>query len=126
MGFVAEEVVEPLDYDFSFFGGPKGTSPEPTDGQVSDFLSNIRKIMSEAGYTVADGKLSIQNALAMAEENKAEELFEALIQAFSDVCSNQPTAEEIAALPSRIKRHYMGWLLGQLMSPKSPSSGGDS
>lgn len=45
--FNAETVVEPMDWDFTKYGGGKGTIPEPSDIEVERFLKKYQLLVTQ-------------------------------------------------------------------------------
>lgn len=127
MGFNAETAVSKLDWDFTtFVPDAKGVTPEPSVDQAEAFLSAMRDLAAEADADDDTGEgdrpvLSDQEALAKFEGMSSEKmraLSEKLIGAFADVCSNNPTREQITALPYRQQQAFFGYIYGQILNPQ--------
>ncbi|PSJ23852.1 hypothetical protein B7P34_36535, partial [Streptosporangium nondiastaticum] len=56
-----------------------------------------------------------------AMEKRAETDHE-LVRIYADCCSQQPTTEQMLALPHRTLAAYLGWLAGELNTPTAGSS----
>lgn len=124
MGFDAGKAVEPLDYDFTAFGGGKGTTPEPSTDDVSLFFKSISAIANEVRGMMAEVK-GLSEAEEVTEADAAEVLSQMpddivgnyqgqMIAAIAGLTHDQPTQENIEKLPYRVLGAYTAWLAGQL------------
>lgn len=127
MAFDAESAVEPMDYDFSKYGGSAGTIPEPSNDQISAYqraLIRIWRPAAEAQAAAATMTEAERLQAAIAESEKegqdAQQIAE-YIQELAAVCSNQPSVEDITRLPYRVRVAFQAWLLGEL-GPKAATS----
>ena len=147
MGFVAGDVTEPMDWDFTAFGTPedKGTIPEPSAEDVDLFgrrylglLQELRQSLSEDENAVPGE--STDEAAQRIVEHAAKPLMERIEEwhartmtnredimrvnaemrrILADVCGGSPTLAQIELLPSRILRLFTAWLHEQLTAPKA-------
>lgn len=115
MGFTGDDI-EPLDYDFSKFGGPKGTIPEPSqeamlayrllEAEKTRYLAVLQEKVGEAkdltGKTNAAKKL--QNA-ATEVDREMDEAFAKLVQIDHD---------DLLKLPFRVRRAFTNWVMENL------------
>jgi hypothetical protein len=129
-GFQAEGVVEALDWDFNPYVAAKGTIPEPTDAQIAAFLAGIKAVVKEVQSDLpADLDPSDPVALFAAMDSldpaKTVEQMSAMCAVYSAACSGTPTAEQIAALPMRVRTIFFAWFQGEVMSPEAVSPGGN-
>lgn len=109
---------DPLTYDFTkFIPDSKGEIPEPSSLQVETFFEMIRQLMPVAMGEDGKPKIDLGSIVKMAEDG--EDINELLLQAISDVCSNHPTVDEIAALPHRDKSRFIGWIVGTFFLPEA-------
>lgn len=93
-----------------------GTIPEPSSEKVDTFLAVLREILPVG--TDAEGNSTIDLAAIAAEfEGREDEIEPILDAAIAAVCSDQPNAEQIKALPYRAKQAFYGWILESLLSP---------
>lgn len=136
MGFNAADAVEPLGWDFTKFGGTAGDTPEPSIDQIGEFwkgygaymraqrdriqkytdrLTEIEKIQdaSKRQEALAEAEAEYEAMQAGVVEERRKQRAEI----FSALCSNQPSYDEIFALPGRILDAYESYLLDE-MSPK--------
>lgn len=111
--------VEDLTYDFTKYApGVQGTIPEPTSDQIEKLVEILRrvfptKVNEKTGKTEIDvSKINDQ----VAEGSDQEGL---LYAALADFTSDQPSVEDIKALPFRPQRRFVGWLIGQFFSPEA-------
>lgn len=118
--FNASTVVEPLDYDFTKFGGRKAEIPEPSDAQVLKMYSEMDALVkSLAGEFVelpknpsAQDLVESLNQLTMSESYGP--MLEGMTAIYSDLCSNSPTVEELNQLPPRIRTLFFQWVAKQM------------
>jgi len=116
--FDAGASVDTLDYDFTaYVEGAKGVIPEPTNAQIEALRAHLASVMptreDETGRTVLDiGELSKRI-------EEGSDLEGALMAAIAEFCSNTPSAEQLAALPYRAQRAFLGWLVGLFFSPEA-------
>ncbi len=134
MGFNAGEVLEPLDYDFSAFGGPVGVIPEPSSGAVKDYFRAMKNLAKEARKfkdieaklgnidDVSDEELAERMATIDEAEEGADELQRAQKEALAALCSNTPSFDELDRLPFRIFTAFNKWLVGEI-NPKTAAPG---
>ena len=143
MGFDSGSVVEPLDFDLSKHGGPKGTVPEPSDRLVFRFTAQFRKVVlasiSEAEKIAVEqdvpedddarkerlSKFSLRDALGIldtADNETLKMLSDKMCGMVAEVCSNTPSEEQLVALPWRIKAAFFGWVVGELLVPEGSAA----
>lgn len=122
-GFVLADQVEPLAYDFGAYG-PSGVTPEPSQGGLTRFLTQIKDLAQVAGVDAADlqdaAPAEVARVLDSLDEHKLEETNGQMVDALADLCQGHPTRDEIQALPARIQQAWTGWLMGQLTDPTKP------
>jgi hypothetical protein len=123
--FDAGTAVEPMDYDFTTVpnGKGKGTVPEPSTKEMKDFQKEFAQIMRDGQ------KLDLNDDAALKMSDKQFEKFQAeadaigvrLDVAIAKLCKNQPSEEEVATLPFRVKTAFSKWLMDQF-SPEGGAS----
>lgn len=119
--FNAGTAVEAMEYDFTDYGGGAGVIPEPSDEVLDAFYQNLALVMDEVQETVGDLQDldisnidAVQKALAATEGTSAiRKVSDSLTTLLADLTQGQPSAEDIARLPFRVKQAFMGWLVGQ-------------
>lgn len=141
-GFDAGNVVEPMDWDFTKFGGGKGTIPEPSDVEMERFLRKYRTLMGAVrDEALASVEQAEQEAKAEAEGARrgvtleearqlmaeidltdegsefARRVSEQMLDIVVGITKGSPSREQISALPNRIRGAFFGWLVGQLTDP---------
>lgn len=147
MGFVAGDIVEPMDWDFTAFGTEtdKGTIPEPTSEEVDLFGRRYLGLLQELQQTLTEDENAVpgestDEAATRMVEHAAKPLMERIDEwaartavnrddilrvnaemrrILADVCGGSPTLVQIELLPSRILRLFTSWLHEQLSSPKA-------
>jgi mRNA-degrading endonuclease YafQ of YafQ-DinJ toxin-antitoxin module len=123
-GFDAATAVEPMDYDFTAFGGSKGIVPEPSTKDMKDFQRDFTKVMRKGQQL----EVSDDEALKMSEKDfdalqkKVEAVGLELDELIGRLCKNSPSAEEVAKLPFRVKTAFSKWLMEQF-APEGGTSG---
>lgn len=122
--FNAAEAVEELEYDFEkYISGCKGTIPEPTSKQMETFFNSMQDVAKE----VKSLRSRVQKAKT--EEDLSDEEMQQIVEemdslnfgdytkkmnaAAGELCSNQPSAEEIDQLPHRVQQSFLQWLMGE-------------
>ncbi len=125
-GFVAAKAVAALAYDFTGIGvaeldGVRGVSPEPSQEQVRVKDMALRTLLGLDDD--ADGD-EITDAVAekVSAMQKRADTDRALVEIYADCCSQQPTTEQMLALPHRVLAAYLGYLAGELNTPTAGSS----
>lgn len=138
-GFDAGNAVEPMDWDFTKFGGGKGTIAEPSDVEMERFLRKYRTLMGAVrDEALASLKQSEEESVAaerspvtleeakqlMAEIDLTEEqsefarrISEQMLDIVCSITKDSPSREQIGKLPNRIRGAFYGWLVGQLTDP---------
>lgn len=122
MGFDASKYVDVLDYDFSAFGGSKGTVPEPSDKVLVRFQESIRKGLIEFGVTdeidVTDNA-AVMAIIAKLPPDQLSSFLDMQVDALAEFCQGMPTLTELQTMPVRVRNAFAGWLLGKFASPES-------
>jgi hypothetical protein len=134
--FDAGTVVEPLDYDFTTVKGyphhkAKGLIPEPSEKQIASFIGSLRDLMKDAGAMVDGGDAEdIANPMAFLKQldsydpAKFLDLYAGMSTAYADLCSGNPSVEEISALPLRVRLRFFAWLMEEVVSPEAGPGAG--
>lgn len=128
-GFVAEGVVEPLDYDFNPYLSLKGTIPEPTDKQIETFLLSMKELYVKAQKDAPDlgeleSKEDILAAIDKVDPTTQIKLMGDMAVIYAELCSGTPTAAQISKLPVRVRTVFFAWLQDQVMSPEAGNGAG--
>lgn len=117
-------LVDEMSYDFTGPAtgsqeGVAGVMPEPSSEAVNTLLEVVRQIMP-VGTDPATGDPYLDlDALSERFEDNPEEIETILNAGIASTFQNQPTAEQIHALPHRAKTTFYGWVLGTLFNPES-------
>lgn len=129
--FKAADAVEPLDYEFAPYADVKGTVPEPSGDQVAAFYANLGKQLETAlgddrteGVDMTSptevGRLFMS---LTADDHKA--MYDALLDLHAEVCSQQPSRDDLAQLPFRLRQAFYGavqeWLRPEASRPATSS-----
>lgn len=128
-GFDASTAVDELTYDFTkFVEGAKGRIEEPSDNQITSYRKTLAELIKETSVDeqgkvvgdVDDGASSLDqvNALCsmMGRDQSAE--MDKLTQAVSDLCSGNPSYEQLKQLPHRVRQAFFGWVTGEMVRPE--------
>jgi hypothetical protein len=131
--FSAESVVEPLDYSLRPHVNKNGTIKEPTDKQIAEYLAALKKLMKDFRGQLPDamvaGSTDVGAMLDAVDDLDAEiavKLNEQMAQIASDLCSGDPSKDDILAIPPRIRAMFLAWLQREVMSPEAAPGGGSS
>jgi hypothetical protein len=131
--FEASKVVDPLEYDLRPHYDKFGTIKEPNDRQIADYMSGTKEIVKEL-----QGKLpkEIQNPDADLSEmlSAVDDLDPEVVMTFhqkmagvvAQLCSGDPSKDDILAIPIRIRVIFYGWLQQEVMSPEAAPGGGSN
>lgn len=132
--FNAATVVEPLDYDFRTKDTPKaphGTIREPTDRQLADYLSGIKKLLAKFKDQLPESLISgdvnpvdLMNAMDDLDPEVVVEFHSDMAGLFAELCSGSPSKAEILGLPIRLRSMFYGWLQQEVMSPEAAPGAG--
>lgn len=125
--FDAREAVEALDYDFSYYDGPVGTTPEPSDHSFQKFAAKQSKLMIEADKLQKDMEKAekedrLDEDTLDAFQKKSNEVSEKMSKLIADLCQDKPSKEDVDKLPYRVKTAYISHLMNQF-SPEGVTSG---
>lgn len=131
--FDAALEVEAMEWDFTKplkDKKAKGTIPEPSTGQVEAFFNDTRKLITSIREEIKERTgIDVGNLEAVKEKDVKEETIkaletmsdsmlsdqqEALSGVIAKVCSDQPSAEQLQALPYRVFMAFNKWLAGEL------------
>jgi hypothetical protein len=131
-GFDASAVVEPLDYKFeAFVPGCNGTIREPSDRQIADFLAGIKKLIKDYRGQLPDemlaGSTDVSAMLSAVEDLDADltlKFNDDMAALFADLCSGQPSKDDILKLPPRVRAMFLAWVQREVMSPEAAPGGG--
>lgn len=110
--FDAATAVDPMEFDLSKYGGPTGTIPEPTNGQIEAFFSAMQSASAKIG--IKPGQQLTAEAMAEIPEDLAQTLMAGMLDALVGVGGGSFTAEHVQALPFRVQAAFMTWVAGEL------------
>lgn len=134
--FNAGEIVEPLEYDFTRYGGSAGVIPEPTSKKVDEFNDTMRRYAAEAKKKISDatGGKSLSAIIQMDENSAdAEEILDALegldsnmlsgqqetlAEALGKLCSGSPDKDQLLRLPFRVFAAFNKWMVAEIRPEK--------
>lgn len=135
-GFNAATVVEPLDYDFRTKESPNarhGVVKEPTDRQIADYMSGIKELTKSLkadlpeGLTDKDADLNdLFGAVDDLDPEVVIHFHQNMAGLFSQLCSGDPSKDDILAVPIRIRVMFYAWLQREVMSPEAAPGGGSN
>lgn len=129
--FNAATAADPLKYDFNPYTDAKGTVPEPTDDQVAAFYGTLARQMENAlgperteGVKM-DDPLEVAKLLQSLDTDDYAKMYDQMLDLHADVCSGQPSRDDIAALPFRLRRAWYGMVQGWLRPESSRTATDD-
>jgi hypothetical protein len=114
--FVAGEILETLDWDFTAFGGRKGVVTEPTEERLGILLVRTASIIEDLAKerdNLSEDASPEQVATAIEKLSRNEifpDMMAKMSEAYGEFCLNEPSAEELQALPYRIRMEFFKWL----------------
>lgn len=132
--FDAGSAVEVMEYDFTKYDGGQGEIPEPSRGQVELFFERIAELKKFTNKAMRDGETIAEDDESGEELEKfIEELSEGELKKYqaelsvwaADVCSQEPSVEDINKLPYRVFGAFMAYLAGEL-GPKDENGSSPS
>jgi hypothetical protein len=129
-GFDAASVVEPLEYKFGkFVKGCDGVTPEPDDKIIAQFVDDLKKIIDKAKSQLpmevdTDDPAAVMAAISSLESDNFMEVAEDMAAVYAGLTQGQPSAEDMLALPPRVRNLYYAWLQHEVMSPEAVPAAG--
>ena len=127
--FDAATAVDPMVYDLTKYGGPQGTIPEPSQGQIETFFKNLKEVNLFVGRTVSEAQKLAKQADESGDTQTLEEFVDTIpeekIKEYQDqfagwvhdVTSGTLDVAMLQGLPARIFSAFFRWLSTEL-SPK--------
>ena len=119
--FVLQDEVSELTYNFEPYGG-SGVIPEPSSDQIQNFRNALADLLADtpAPNQARDDMTPQQmvSAISSILKRDTHESDEKVMHMAADVCSNQPSFDEIQVLPFRARTAFLGWLVGTLILPE--------
>lgn len=134
--FDAGAVVEPLRCKFKPLVDFDEVIKEPSDTLIGQFLSDMKKITSDAAGLVkaaekldsGDGEepdpLAVLAALDDLDGDAYVEMMAEIAMAFSRLCQGRPSTEQLLALPLRARQLFFAWLTKEVVRPEAESADG--
>lgn len=121
--FDASTIVEPLDYDFTRFGGRKAEIPEPSEELIVEMYSAMDHLLKEVAGSFVDlpknpsaqDLVNSLNQLTMSESYKP--MLDGMTEIYARLCANSPSVEELKQLPPRIRALFFQWV-AKMMRPE--------
>lgn len=111
MGFDAASQVEPLDWDFTKFGGGKGTIPEPSMSELRAFRQKLLDLLPSGDSDEAD-EADVARLYSLSPEER-DRLNDASVDVVAEFCKGSPSLDEILALPGRIRSAFVDWIIAE-------------
>lgn len=124
MAFDAADAVKALDYKFMPYVDAKGVTPEPSDDQIRKMNIKLRSAVTAVTGEEFDpeDRKAVAAAFGKLTEDQLAKIDEHTLDAIVVVTGSQPSRDEIAALPYRIKRKYIASLIGDLNDPEGSAT----
>lgn len=120
MGFKASEAVEELTYDFRPHNEEHGKIPEPTSDQVRAYQTSVFDGIKASGLDPTmltgggSGNFSLDDLDNLLEQTAGLE--DTMRTATAGL--TQISDDVLAALPYRISRSFLGWIMGLFFDPE--------
>lgn len=124
--FDAGTAVDPMEVDFSKFGGPVGDIPEPSGRQVELYIERMKDLRKRRGALVKKGEELQNSGDEEAIDKFLEEIDDETLKSESkqiyswvqEVTSDFLQADMLENLPPRIWGKFLRWFSGE-MNPKA-------
>lgn len=124
MGFLAEDAVEPLWWNFRPYVDADGTTDEPSDEQVRQMNLALRDSTKRVTGEDIDpeDRRAVARAYNRLSDDQLRQIEDETVGAIVHVTVLSPTREQIEALPFRLRRKYIRSLLKDINDPESEAS----
>lgn len=124
-GFVASEVVDELTYDFKPFG-PEGKILEPSATQIQNFRTSLAAMFEDMvpeglGEDAERDAEKLQKLIRDFIGRDQTEMWQKMLHAIADVCSDDPSFDVLDKLPYRHQQAFIGWISGVFLLPQMPT-----
>lgn len=113
-----------LRYDFKAFGGVQGMTPDPSDEMLEAFMRGMRDAAKQ--YSAAEGvdvdNLTQAEIAELMEDDDAMQIVAAqktICSLVGDLTGGSPSADQLLALPLRVRQAYIKWIQGKLFDPEA-------
>jgi hypothetical protein len=122
--FILSEEVTTLDYNFEPYAS-SGTIPEPSAYQIQVFKQGLAQLVErmaeneEIDLDKLPPKEYAKRLSGLLSEDTTEQ-DEKVLHMIADVCTGQPSYDDLSALPFRARQAFLGWILGSLITPEAP------
>lgn len=131
--FDASGIVEALKCTLTPYADFDDVIPEPSDKQVGEFLTGLRRVMAQArDKLAAQGDVDVTDAAQVAkaiDELEPQEFVATaaeLAALHAALCSGTPSKAQILKVPIRRRVHFYSWLQGEVLSPEAAPAGGST
>lgn len=126
--FNAATAVEPMEFDFTAFGGGAGIIPEPSQGALETFFDDMANVQKE--FSPALSKMKDLDTANLSDEEKMQAIesvdikgqLAALNRAIGDaierLTGGAVTSNDVAALPFRVQQAFVDWITSELRPEK--------
>jgi hypothetical protein len=143
--FDAGSVVDPLDWNFTgkrpdgtptpnwpkALASARGTIIEPSDKQIAQFLEGLKSVYKDAqqasiqaaGVDSGD-PAAVLEALDSLGSEEVLRITSQLSQLYADLCSGEPSVEQLNMLPLRVRVHFFAWLRDEVVYPEAGPAAG--
>jgi hypothetical protein len=125
--FVLRLEVDQLEYNFEPYSS-KGFIPEPTSQQIQNFRQSLAELIGETSNNApnTDDPVGLVKRVADYLGQDTTEITAKILHIAADVCSNQPSYDDLEAIPYRAQQAFLGWLTGVFLIPetRTPATNG--
>jgi hypothetical protein len=90
MGFDASKIIEKLDYDFRPYVNASGTTPEPSEKQITEFQYKAKEIgerLGAWGPNDSDNQRALLGFIEEISREQLSEVWEEMNRALAELCS---------------------------------------
>lgn len=118
--FDAANVVEALDWDFTSFDGGKGTTPEPTEKILAEFLRGLASVTSDIAKERGDlpedatPEQIIEQVEKLTTSDILADMFSKMSEVYGKLCQDSPSAEQIQKLPMRHRSAFFRYMADEV------------
>lgn len=111
--------LDPFTYDLKPYVDVKGTVPEPSTEQVSAFTTGLARIMrktleADEPDVDWDSPLEVARLYRKMTDEQNQRMYAEQLELHAAICNGHPTADDLAALPYRVRQAFYGALQGWL------------
>lgn len=104
-----------------------GIIPDPSDKMIEDFMRGLRDAAKEFGNDDVDtDNMSAEEIQELMDDDanlRVEEAQAKIMGLLGELCGGSPSADQLLALPLRVRQGFMRWIQGKLLDPEASAAG---